>query len=410
MSLYALPKKIRKIIVFSGIRRAGKTYMMFQMIRQLAATHPKESIFYINFEDERIEKTKESLTKVLPALLKLYGERSYFLFLDEPQIMPEWSRWLRRVYDSHRNISLYVSGSSSKLSSKEIPTELRGRGLTFEVFPLGFRDFLLFRGVELEKGFELSERKVSMVKRLLSEYIKFGGFPEVALEDSEATKKKIVQEYFRTIVLRDICERNRVKKTELMNDFLRLLLNTKLFSVNKMYNILRSQGKKAGKETLIKYTGYCEGAYFCFFVPVLSAKIKNQMQYPKKAYFADNGFITNISLRFGTELERLYENAVFLGLRSTKSDNTEIYYWRDQQGREVDFVVKEGFKVSQLIQVCYDVSDYEIKKREVKALLRASKELKCNNLLLITGEQESEETIKGKKIKYISLWKWLLGM
>ena len=138
-------------------------------------------------------------------------------------------------------------------------------------------------------------------------------------------------------MLKDIAERNKVKKTELLNDFLRLLLNTKTFSVNKIYNTIRSQGKTAGKETLIKYTKYCEDAYFCFFVPVFSRKIKDQMQYPKKVYFADNGLLTNLSLKFSKDLGSLYENAVFLGLkRAALNSDLEIYYWKSSH-EEVDF-------------------------------------------------------------------------
>lgn len=409
IGLDIVPRKIRKIITFTGIRRAGKTYTMFQLIKELSNQYPKERIFYINFEDERIERIKENLTKLIPDLIKLYGENKYFLFLDEVQTMPEWSRWLRRVYDNYRNINFFVSGSSAKLSSKEIPTEMRGRSLNFEVFPLSFKEFLSFKNIELEKGFEYSERKTSLLKGALAEYTNFGGFPEIVLEDSVINKRKLIQEYFKTIVTRDIGERNRVKKIELLHDFLRLLLNTRIFSINKTYNIFKSQDKKAGKETLIKYTKYCEDAYFCFFVPIFSYKIRNQMQYPKKIYFADNGFLTNLSLRFSKDLGRLYENLVSLGLkRHSLNTGAEIYYWKDAQGREVDFVIKQGLKIQQLIQVCYDVTDYDTKKREIKALLRAGKELRCKNLLIITQDREGEEETGGRTIKYLPLWKWLL--
>lgn len=408
-----IPEKIRKIITFTGVRRAGKTYTMFQIIRKLSKTIAKEKIFYVNFEDERIEKTKENLTKLIPTLIKLYGDgkKKYFLFLDEVQVMPEWSRWLRRIYDTYRNINFFVSGSSSKLSSKEIPTELRGRALNYEVFPLDFKEFLKFKDIELEKDFEYSERKLSVVKKELAEYIEYGGFPEVVLEDSISRKKRLVQEYFKTIVSRDIAGRYRIKMISLLNDFLRLLLNIKEFSINKSVNVLRSQGKKVGKGTLINYTKYVEESYFCFFVPIFSYKIKEQMRYPRKIYFIDNSFLTNISLRFSKDYGRLYENLVAVELCRKRAKNPliEIYYWKDYTGREVDFIIKEGLKVRQLVQVCYDITDYDTKKREVGALVKASKELKCKNLLVITDEYDAEERIKGGKIKFIPLWKWLLS-
>ncbi|MFQ6136991.1 MAG: ATP-binding protein [Candidatus Hydrothermarchaeales archaeon] len=409
IGLEILPEKIRKILTFTGIRRAGKTYMMFQLIKQLSKSVPKEKVFYVNFEDERIERTKENLTNLIPILTKLYGNKDYFLFLDEIQVMPEWSRWLRRTYDTYRNINFFVSGSSSKLSSKEIPTELRGRALNCEVFPLSFKEFLRFNDIELERHFEYSERKLSTLKRALGEYIEHGGFPEVVLEDSILKKKRLVQEYFKTIIGRDIGERHRVKKLYLLHDFLRLLLNTRDFSVNKSVNIIRSQGKKAGKETLINYTRYAEESYFCFFFPIFSYKIKDQMRYPQKVYFADNSFLTNISLRFSKDYGRLYENLVAIELCRKRAENPliEIYYWKNQH-REVDFVVKQGLRVKQLIQVCYDIEHYDTKEREVKALIKGSKELRCGNLLVITEDYEADEKIGGKKIKYVPLWKWLL--
>ena len=404
--------KARKIITFTGVRRSGKTYTMFHMIKHLAKSVPKESIFYVNFEDERIEKTTKSLTGLIPALLKLYGNsaKDYFLFLDELQVMPGWSQWLRRVHDTYRNMNLIVSGSSSKMSSVQIPTELRGRALNYEIFPLSFSEFLGFSGVELEKHFEHSERKLAVVKGALEEYMEYGGFPEVVIEDTERGKKKTVQEYFRTIISRDIAERHNVKNTGLLNDFLKLLLNTKDFSVNKTANILRSQGKTAGKGTLINYANYAEESCFCFFIPIFSYKIQDQMRYPKKVYFIDNSFITNLSMRFSADYGKLYENLVAVGLmrRKAKDPMVEIYYWRNSSG-EVDFVVKEGLKVRQLIQVCYDIGYEDTKKRELKALSDASKELGCSNLLVITENYEGHGTLGGKRVVFTPLWKWLLG-
>ena len=404
-----LPKKIRKIVTFTGVRRSGKTYIMFQLIKELSKSVPRENIFYINFEDERIEKEKESLTKLIPTLLQLYGKKNYFLFLDEIQIMPEWSRWLRRVFDSYRDITFFVSGSSSKLSSKEIPTELRGRALNFEISPLSFKEFLNFRDIELEKHFEYSERKTSEIKKALTEYIEYGGFPEIVLEDSILQKKRIIQEYFKTIVSRDIAERHNIKKIYLLHDFLRLLLNTKNFSINKSVKILHSQGKEVGKGTLINYSNYIQESYFCFFIPIFSYKIKEQLRYPQKVYFIDNSFITNISFRFSKDYGRLYENVVALQLRRIQAKNPllEIYYWKDKSG-EVDFVLKEGLKVKELIQVCYDINDYETREREIKALLRAMQEFKIKEGLVITEDYEATEQHKGKKIKFMPLWKWLL--
>jgi len=408
--------KVRKILTFTGVRRCGKTYSMFQVINNLKEKYGKENIFYINFEDERIEKKTETLTNLIPSLIKVYGDgdKKYFLFLDELQIMPEWSRWLRRVYDNYRNITFFVSGSTSKLSSREIPTELRGRALDYEIFPLSFKEFLEFKDVEIEKDFLFSERNLGMIKNLLSDYITYGGFPEIVLIDGEANKRRIIQDYFRTIINRDILERYNLKNKSLLSDFFISLLNTTHFSVNKTVNTFKSQGKTAGKNTIINYTRYAEESYFCYFLPVFSYKIKSQAQHPKKVYFADNSFITALSLKLSKNLGKLYENTVFLELKRKQSRNLfmDIYYWKNQLNEEVDFVIKENQKIKQLIQVCCNIDDADTKGREIRSLLKASKELKCKNLIMITEEYEGESEeewfgIKGK-IKYIPLWKWLL--
>ncbi len=408
--------KVRKIVTFTGVRRCGKTYIMFQVINHLREKFGKENIFYINFEDERIERKTETLTNLIPSLIKTYGDgnKKYFLFLDEVQIMPEWSKWLRRVYDNYKNIDFYVSGSTSKLSSKEIPTELRGRALDYEISPLSFKEFLDFKDIKIEDDLKFSERNLSIIKNLLNEYITYGGFPEIVLTDSEGNKRRIIQDYFRTIINKDILERYNLKNKSLLSDFFISLLNTTHFSINKTVNTFRSQGKTAGKNTIINYTRYAEESYFCYFLPIFSYKIKSQAQYPKKVYFTDNSFITGLSLKLSKNIGRLYENTVFLELKRKQSQNLfmDIYYWKNQQNEEVDFVVKENQGIKQLIQVCLSVKDIDTKQREIRSLLKASKEFKCKNLLLITEdyEGESEEEWFGikERIKYIPLWKWLL--
>jgi predicted AAA+ superfamily ATPase len=190
---------------------------------------------------------------------------------------------------------------------------------------------------------------------------------------------------------------------------LRLLLDSKEYSINKTYNNLKSIGQEIGKLTVQKYISYIENSYFAFSLPIFSYKIKDQIQYPKKVYFIDNVFINAISTKFMNNFGRLYENSVAIELKRRKEDS---YYWKNAKKEEVDFVLKGDTKVKQLIQVCYDISDADTKKREVKALLKASKDLKCNNLLVInrdySGEEESEWFGIKAKIKFIPLWKWLL--
>lgn len=399
--------KVRKITSFTGCRRVGKTYLMFQLIDFLAGKTEKENIFYINFEDERIERDVKTLTNLLPNLIELYGEKSFYIFLDELHVMPKWDLWLRRIYDSYRYIHLFISGSSSKLSTKELPYALRGRTINFEVFPLNFSEFLSFKNFKIEKDFEHSERKKAVVKKYLNEYLLYGGFPEIVLEDDSRKKRQIAQEYFRTIIALDLGERYKIRNLMILSDFLKLLLNSATFSVNKVYNTLKSVGKKVGKESLINYSRCLEDIYFSYFIPIFSYKIKDQLQYMKKVYFIDNSFINFVGLKFTKDLGRLYENVVALEL-IRKFGKENIFYWKDRQGREADFVIKQGLKVKQITQVCYNIVDNETKKRELKSLIEASKELKCKDLLVITADYEGIEKYAQKKVMFTPLWKWLL--
>jgi len=404
--------KVRKIYTFPGCRRAGKTYTMFQIIDWLSRDLgiEKESIFYINFEDERIPKKTEVLTSLMPVLLETAGEGELFLFLDEIQEIPNWDRWLRRVHDSYRNIKFFASGSSSKLAVKEIPTSLRGRALSFEVFPLSFREFLSFKGITCEKDLEYTDRMIGRLRGHLREYLCQGGFPEVVIEENLRIKRMIVQEYFRTIVSRDIAERYGVKNFQLLLNFLKYLLNSSYFSVYRAYHSLRSAGQKVGKGTLFSYLADAESVYFTYTVPISPHKIKDQMAYPRKVYFVDNSFINFVGIKFSENFGRLAENAAYLQLRRQQAMNPEleVYYWKRRDGKEVDFVVKRGLKVEEVIQVCWDPTDEETRKREVRGLVKAMEEFGLKEGLVLTEDFEGEEEVDGKRIVYRPLWKWLL--
>jgi|SRR3989344_810215 len=397
----------RKIIIVSGFRRTGKTYITFQLIKKLLKKYNREEVIYINFEDERIPLKTEFLTQLIPAIKENFSNEIKFLFLDEIQSIDNWSKWVRRIYDNNE-FFIFITGSSSKLSIKEIPTELRGRFVSKKIFPLSFEEFMRFKNISLDKK-SMSPNKKAEVVRLLNEYIKFGGLPEIVLEE-EDKKLESLQNYYSTVVNRDIIERFKVKNEEGLKAVLRLLINSTSFSVNKLYNTLKSMDLKIGKTTILNYVSYIETSYFIHQLFFFSRTMKDQLQYPKKIYYIDNGFITSLSLKFSNNTGRLYENQVFIELkrRQIEDINQEIYYWKNAQHEEVDFIIKEGLSVKQLIQVCYDISDYDTKKREIKALLKASDELKCNNLLVITENKEMEEKIENKSVKYIPLWKWLL--
>ena len=403
-----LDMKVNKIIVLNGFRRVGKTYIMYGLADNLFKSNSREEVVHINFEDERIPLKTEFLTGILPAADELFNNKIKYLLLDEVHNIPNWSKWLRRTYDN-RNIKIFVSGSSSRMSEEEIPTELRGRFLEIKVFPLSFKEFLKFKKISFNlKTLEYSESEKPIILKALGEYLTYGGLPEVALEN-ENKKFELAQSYYSTVIKRDIAERYKIKNEESLRALLKLLLDSKEYSISKTYNNLKSLGQEIGKSTVQKYISYIENSYFAFSLPIFSYKVKDQIQYPKKIYFIDNVFINAISTKFMNNFGRLYENLVAIELKRRKK---ESYYWKNPEKEEVDFVIKEDIKVKQLIQVCYDVSDLDTKKRELRALLKASKDLKCDNLLIINRDYSGEEEIewfgiKGK-VKFIPLWKWLL--
>ena len=401
----------KKIITITGFRRIGKTYAIFNLIKNLLKNKDREEVIYINFEDERIPLKTDFLTELIPTINETFNKKIYAIFLDEIQVIENWSKWLRRTYDNN-DFFMFVTGSTSKLSLKEIPTELRGRFINIEMLPLSFEEFLNFKKIKIDKkalAYSLNEK--SQLLKALNEYVKFGGMPTIVLAD-EIEKNELLQNYYKTVVNRDIIERYKIKNEEGLKSLLRLLLNSTSYSLNKLYNILKTSNVKIGKTTLIHYISYIENSYFIHSLPLFSYKIKDQLQYPRKIYFIDNGFITALSLKFSNNIGRLYENLVFIELKRRKTINKEIFYWKNPQQEEVDFVLKENFKIKQLIQVSWDISNYNTKEREARALLKASKELKCNNLLVITEDYEAEEEENWfgtkRKIKYIPLWKWLL--
>ena len=398
-----------KIIALTGFRRVGKTYLLFQLIKELLKDRDRKEVLYINFDDERIPMESAFLSELMPAVKELFPELK-FMFLDELQEIPDWSRWLRRVYDTE-DVEIFVTGSSSKMSSKEIPTELRGRAIEKRIFPLSFGEFLRFRNEEIDfEVVDYSQEERAKLNRLMEEYIYYGGMPEVVLAP-EPVRFDILQQYYATVVRRDIIERHGIKNEESMKALLRLLLNSTQYSVSRLYNTIKSMGYEIGKSTLQNYLGYIEISYFIKSVPIFSPKVKDQMQYPRKVYFIDNGFISALSTRFSRNMGRLYENTVAVELmrRHTGVDQ-EIHYWKDSTGKEVDFLLKDGLEVKELIQVSYDMDDYDTKKREFSALYRASNELKCDNLTIITESTEGVEKYRGKEIKIIPMWKWISGI
>ena len=390
----------KHVVALTGMRRSGKTYLMFQFIQGLLKENPN-NVFYINFEDERLSFVDVmDMGFIYETFLELRNpEGRIYFFLDEVQHIKGWEKWVSRMYE--KGLKFFVSGSNASLLSSEYSSALTGRHISFRVFPLSFKEFIGFKSEELlrEESFYLPDKR-ARIKMHLEEFITNGGLPEVVYED----RKDILQQYFNDILVRDIIFRYRLKFKETLKT-LAIYLLTNTSSLTSLYSLKRAMGERS-INTIKSYVSYLEESFLLFRLPFFSFSVKRQMLNPFKVYATDTGLRNAVSFQVSSDYGKLYENVVAVELiRRGK----EIYYWRDYEQREVDFVVKEGLNVTHLIQVCYKIEDPKVKKREVKALLKASSELRCQDLHIITKDYEAVE--KDKKglppVKFTPLWKWL---
>jgi predicted AAA+ superfamily ATPase len=383
---------LKSSIIITGVRRCGKSVFLSQIMRKFF-----ESAYYINFEDERLSAFDlNDFNKLYETCIELWGRKNAF-FLDEVQNINGWEKWVRRMYED--GFKFFITGSNARLLSKELATLLTGRHLQFSLFPLSFREFLNFHKFGLKKDdLYLTERR-AMISKYLSEYLEKGGFPEYL----KYLKIEILQGYFNDIVQRDIAERYKVANIKQLKELARYIItNTGNLTT---YNSLKKLTGAKSVNTVIKYFSYMENAYLTFAVPLFSYSLKTQARGPFKVYAIDTGLRNSMSLRFSKDTGRLYETLVAIEL---KRRGKEFYHWKNSSHEEVDFILKNGQKIEQLIQVCYDAGDHATEKRELKSLLKAGKELKCRNMLVVTGDRDEEVATGKNKIRYIPLWKWLL--
>lgn len=370
--------------VITGFRRVGKTYLVFEAIKELLKTYSREEVVYINFEDERITTpTIDLLTDLIPEIQAVYGKKPKYLFIDELQIIPDWSKWARRILDNE-SIRIFITGSSSKMSSAELPTELRGRAWEVNVYPLTFSEFLRFKNeiIDFEKMTYVQD-EAARFSFLFEEYLLYGGLPAVVLTLSEK-KQELLQSYFQTMVQMDIAERHKIENDAALRTLLKLLLNSSYITISKLTNNLKSMGIAVGKTTVDNYLSYIEMSYFMKELFIFNPVVINQLQYPRKVYFVDTGFMTALSTKFSKNMGRLFENVVFNKLSQI---HDTIYYYADKDG-EVDFAILDGGETSAVYQVCFDLTDEETRNREIRSLLKAGKQLHCSKLYLVAVHKD----------------------
>ncbi len=383
------------ILVISGIRRSGKSILSLCLLK-------RESYGYINFDDERLASIEtEDLNRVLQAFYELYGDRLDYLIFDEIQNIPGWQLFANRLRRTKRII---LTGSNANLLSGELATHLTGRYLDFILYPFSFREVLKLKDMAFDADSLLSTRNIATIKNLMNEYLILGGFPE-----AYKFGKAIISKVYSDIIARDILFRYRIRDKMTFRELSKYLVSN--FAQEAVFARLSKTFAIKDVHTVRNYVGYLGNSYLIFLVEKFSFKLKQQILAPKKIYCLDTGLINSVAFQFSDNKGRLMENAVAVELQRRKAyfnRDLEIYYWKDYSGREVDFVLKEKQRVKNLLQVSYDLNDISVKEREFRSLIAASEELGCDQLTVITWEEEREEKYKGKKIQIVPLWKWLL--
>lgn len=397
----------QQVKVITGVRRSGKSFIMRQMAKHLMEQGVNtENILIINFEDHGfIELNTKLLQQIFDAYLEYKTPKGdIYVFLDEIQEVPRWEKWVRTAQELDK-ANIIVSGSNSKLLSGELATVLTGRHLDVTIMPLSFEEFLKFKNLEIKNESDLLVNKIE-IKRLLGEFLKYGAFPIVALETA---KEKALLNYYDDVVNKDLIKRYKIRNTEKLRGLIKFYLSNIACPITFV-----SSGEflKMSPEITERFSSYLEASYLVFFLKRFSYKLKEQEKSPRKVYAVDTGVANMTGFRFSANLGRLAENLVFLELKRKSYLNPwmEIYYWKSLAQEEVDFLIKEDTKVIELIQVCWDIQDIHTKKREIKALLKAMDEFKLDTGLIITEDFEGEEEYRGKKIHYVALRKWLLGV
>ncbi len=393
-----------RILAIVGPRRAGKTYFMYQLIQSLiqSGRYSKEDILFIDFEDYRLGGfTGDDMDELFVAFHQLAGRYPRFLFFDEVQHLPEWNRVLRTLHN-RRRFNIIVSGSNSRLLGSEIATELRGRYDDILMLPFSFKEYLRYRDISFTSASIYTAARGSILAAF-EDYIRHGGFPEVVMTPNENQRRKLLQNYYKTIFYRDILERYNIKARyildALMNDFLETYSG--IFSITRFEMHLKNNGLPGSKRTIANYLHYLEEAFFIIVNEKFSFSPRRRIMNPKKIYLTDTGFAV-LGHPFAENRGRILENVVAIELFRR---DIEMYYFKNKN--ECDFIVKHGASPKCAIQVSWEITERNM-KREFAGLIEACKAFKLPTGFILTYDQEQQRQVDDVKISILPVWKWLI--
>lgn len=405
-----LPRIAGKADAIVGMRRTGKTCLMLQTLCDLEARGiPRARTLYVNFEDERIAGLKATeLSQLTEALWRRHpdarGEECW-LFLDEVQNVPGWEQFVRRVQDAER-CRVVVTGSSAKLLSTEVATSLRGRGMTTELSPFSFQEFLLHHGRAVPTKLPPANAERSRLEAEFGRYAMLGGFPEVQKLD-DSLRRRVLRDYVDVVLLRDVAERHSIGNLTALRATARRLLRspTATFSVNKVFLEFKSQGLSVSKDALHAYLAHFQDAFLVFPIERWSKSVRQRQVNPKRCYLIDPALAATYSFEEEADIGHKLENLVYLELRRRGG---EISYYVTQSAFEVDFYVERDDGSRELVQVCADLGDASTLERELRALDESLRERKLQSATIVTRVDERTLQRNGRTIRIVPAWRWML--
>lgn len=393
------------IVVLTGLRRSGKTTILYQLMDSLERQSvPKQAMLHVNFEEPALATKLH--WELLETIYETYRAEIYptgkaYLFLDEIQNVPEWERWVRARSETE-NIKFFITGSSSKLLSRELGTVLTGRHISFNVWPLNFSELLAFFQIEIPKQ-PWSFAPPASIQHALNFMLKWGSFPKVVLAENDVQREKLLLQYFDDVLLKDIAMRHSVRNMATLRALaVHLLTNTgtlnSLQRLSKLFDV--------SKALIQNYCQYFEEAFLINFLPFFSLKVAERQRNAQKTHATDLGIRNLLSISHSADLGKITETLVCNSLHQI--ENQSSYYWKKKG--EIDLLLRKGNNITTMIQVVVDKLENEsVSQREINALIEGKNQFKQANAILITAQRKiPEELLRLKDIKVIPLWQFLL--
>lgn len=404
-----LPLNKQRIVTVTGVRRCGKSSLLHLTINRLLASGvDKEQILYIGFDDERLANMDVSdFDEILQAYRLMYPDRplsSVYMFFDETQIVKGWELFVLRVYKSYCK-NVYVTGSTAQMLSGEMSSALRGWPDEYTEYPLSFKEFIAFKGVKANR---YTEEGAALMANMFKSYLLTGGFPQAVLANVETERVKLLQAYFNTMLFRDMIEHYNISASpSVVRYFLKRVFNniTKPSSVNNIYNDLKSQGLKLSKDSLYQWLDYACNIFLLHKVPKYSKSIIKQSTSLSKYYVVDFALAKSVLLPQSEEKGKALENAVYMHLARHLNENEQIYYFNE--GAECDFVIANDEGVKELIQVCWELDEFNT-PRECGGLCAASAATGCKKASIVTCNQAQSIHYGDLQINVVASWDFML--